>query len=124
MFVRVEKRLVRLRGPTTSVGGRFRAYLGSCRKPRPRGWLYDASRSPYKVFPHMLHLGNTFAELTVIHDTAGRAVDHLIAIGGRRSDGQAAAGLLAAQFGAVPLDRQKRLSQLCDYALREGGSSL
>jgi hypothetical protein len=46
---RAKKRLVRLRGPTTSVGGRFRAYLGSYRKPRLRGWPYGASRSPYKA---------------------------------------------------------------------------
>ena len=53
----------------------------------------------------MLHLGNTFAELTVIHGTARRAVDHLVVVGGRQSDGQAAASLLAAEFGIVPRGR-------------------
>ena len=93
-------------GPTVPPGARTRrpGAFYDLKAASPAAVAKTRQRSRYEVLPCVLRLGNTVARLTVIHDVADYAVDHLVAVGGRRSDGRAAASLLADQV-AVPLDR-------------------
>ena len=67
-------------------------------KPAPRRILIFLAR-------RMLRRNGVCCEVEVIHGTADHAIDQLVAVGGRQSDGQASAALLADQVGTVPLDR-------------------